>query len=201
MRTAAPLALAVLLFLALPAVVAGHAELLEMAPEDGATVQGSPAEISATFSEPLETDGSTFSIRNAAGERLAVGNIDPDDAKRLVIDPVPELGPGPYEIRWQAATDDGHIERDTWAFTVEAAAPTPTSTAAASAAPSQSATPSAIPVPTPSLTATPSGPIAPPEDPVGSTTDVVLPIIAGLAIVMGGAALLLSRRGRPPDGA
>ncbi len=201
-RSTAPIAFALLLVLLLPAVVAGHAELREMAPEDDATVQGTPAEISATFSEPLETDGSTFSIRDAAGERLAVGRIDPDDPTRLVIDPVPELGPGRYEIRWQAASADGHIERDTWSFTVEAATPTPAPTRDASVAPSQSGTPSASasPATTPSPTVTPSGPIAPPGDPAGSTTDVLLPIIAGLAIVIVGAALLLSRRGRPSDG-
>jgi hypothetical protein len=37
---------------------------------------------------------------------------------------------------------------------------------------------------------------------VESTADVFLPIMAGLAIVIIGAAVLLSRRGRrPPDGA
>ncbi len=190
------------MLLSFPTVVAGHAELLEMVPEDGATVQGTPAEISATFSEPLETDGSTFSIRDAAGERLAVGSIDPDDPTRLVIDPVPELAPGRYEIRWQAASADGHIERDTWSFTVEAATPTPAPTPDASVAPSQSGGPgaSASPAPTPSPTATPSGSLAPAGDPAGSTSDVLLPIIAGLAIVIVAAALLLSRRGRPSDG-
>jgi methionine-rich copper-binding protein CopC len=186
------------LLMLLPAFVAGHAELLETVPADGTTVDGSPAEISSTFSEPLETDGSTFSVRNVAGERLAVGRIDPDDRTRLVIEPVPELGPGTYEIRWQAATADGHIERDTWSFTVAAAAttPAPTPSVDASVAPSPGVSPSASPAVTPSLTATPSGPITPPEDPAGSTADVFLPIIAGLAIVILGAALLLSRRGR-----
>jgi len=108
------------------------------------------------------------------------------------------LAPGDYEMRWQAATDDGHIERDTWSFTVEAAAATPappSPSASASAEPSASDVPT--PEATPSVTVTPSGPITPPEDPAGSTADVFLPIFAGLAIVLIAAGVLLSRRSRP----
>jgi methionine-rich copper-binding protein CopC len=193
------LAAAVALVLLLPARAAAHAELLETTPADGETVAGTPEELSASFNEPLETEGSTFSIRNAAGERLAVGRIDPADRTRLVIDPVPELAPGTYEMRWQAATADGHIENDTWSFTVTAANPTPAPSASTPAAASASASTSPGPEPTPAVTVTPSGPITPPEDPVGTTADIFLPIIAGLAIVIIGAAVLLSRRGRPSD--
>jgi methionine-rich copper-binding protein CopC len=182
-----------------PATVAAHAELVEAVPADGATVEGTPEEISAEFTEPLETDGSTFSLRNAAGERLAVGRIDPDDATRLIIDPVPDLAPGGYEVRWRAASTDGHAENDTWTFTVMAA-PTPTPTsgstpgATASAEPTPSATPEPTPVPSPSASPAPT-------DPTGSGEgDVLLPIIAALAIVLVGAGVLLTRRGRPSGG-
>lgn len=188
-----------------PGTAFAHATLLEATPADGATVEGTPTEISAKFDEPLETDGSTFSVRNAAGERLAVGRIDPDDPTRLVIDPVPELAPGEYEVRWRAATADGHAENDTWSFTVTAitptkALPTPTS----SPEPSDAATPSAEPSPsaTPDGTPAPSPSASPgPSDPAGSGDgDVILPIIAALAIVLIAAGFLLSRRGRPSDG-
>lgn len=192
------------LLLLFPASVTAHAELLEATPADGATVEGTPEEISATFSEPLETDGSTFSLRNAAGERLAVGNIDPADRTRLIIDPVPTLAPGVYEVRWRAASADGHAENDTWTFTV--AAPIPTKalpTPASSAEPSEAATASAEPTPSasPEPTATPSpSASAGPSDPAGSSDgDVILPIIAALAIVLVAAGFLLSRRGRPSD--
>lgn len=187
-----------------PAIAAAHAELLEATPADGATVEGTPPEINARFTEPLETDGSTFSLRNAAGERLAIGRVDPDDPTRLVIDPVPTLQPGGYEVRWRAASADGHAESDTWTFTV--VAPTPTKalpTPTASAEPSEAATPSAEPSPSVAPDATPaSSPSASPApgDPAGaSDSDVILPIIAALAIVLIAAGFLLSRRGRPTD--
>lgn len=183
-----------------PASVGAHAELVEATPADGATVEGTLDEVSATFSEPLETDGSTFSLRNAAGERLAVGGIDPADRTRLVIDPVPELGPGTYEVRWRAACADGHAEQDTWSFTVTAA---PTPSPSPETTPASSANAEPTPSPTPGSTAATSPSASPgPSDPAGSSDgDVILPIIAALAIVLVAAGFLLSRRGRPADGA
>lgn len=188
------------LLLLFPARAAAHAVLLQATPADGETVEGTPAEISASFSEPLETDGSTFSLRNAAGERLAVGNIDPDDRTRLIIDPVPELAPGVYEVRWRAATADGHAENDTWSFTVTAVpGPSPRPEPTAGSTTSPAATPSA----SPDSTAIPSPSTSPaPSDPAGASDgDVILPIITALAIVLIAAGFLLSRRGRPTDGA
>jgi len=186
-----------------PAVVAAHAELIKATPEDGATVEGPPAEISAEFNEPL-VEGSAFTLRNAAGERLAVGRVDPDDETRMVIDPVPELAPGVYEVRWRAASADGHRENDTWSFTVTPAptpsptpAPTPTPGSTTSAEP----TPGATPEPSPTAASSPSASPGP-SDPTGASDgDVILPIIAALAIVLIAAGVLLSRRGRPSDGA
>lgn len=194
-------ALIAIFLLAAPVTVVAHAELQEVSPADAGSVTGTPAELTATFDEALE-DGSTLSIRDSAGNRLAVGAIDPSDAMRLVIADVPELAPGTYEMRWTASSDDGHIERGTWTFTV---------TAAASAEPSASASPSAAattttgetlpptPEATPVVTTTPSGPIEAPADPAASSGEIFLPIIATAAIVLIGGALLLSRRNRPSD--
>ena len=195
------IALTAAMLVLFPATAAAHAELTEATPADGATIEGTPEEVSAKFTEPLETDGSTFSIRDAAGERLAVGNIDPADRTRLIIDPVPELAPGVYEVRWRAASADGHAENDTWSFTVTAAptpSPTPASTPESTA--SDAPTPSATPEPSPSAAASPSASPGS-TDPAGSSDgDVILPIIAALAIVLVVAAVLLSRRGRASDG-
>jgi hypothetical protein len=126
--------------------------------------------------------------------------LDPADPARLVIDPVPELAPGTYEVRWTSVTDDGHVERDTWTFTVTAPptpspSPTPSSSAAPSATPEPPPTPS--PVPTPTVAPSPS---ADGGDPAGSGNDVILPIILGLALVGLVAGFLVTRRGRttPP---
>lgn len=179
-----------------PGVVVAHAELESTAPANGAKVVGTPDELSATFSEALAAE-STVSIRNAAGERLAVGGLDPADGKRLVIAPVPELAPGRYEMRWSAFSDDGHLEKGTWTFEVEAPSATPTPLPTPVATDSGSDTPTAVPTPSATPAGTPTRvPSADGGAPTSGSGDVVLPIIAALAIVAIGGVLLLGRRGR-----
>jgi methionine-rich copper-binding protein CopC len=196
-RCALVLVAAATLLLWAPGIAAAHAELEATVPADGATVVGTPDELSATFSEALGAE-STLSIRNAAGERLAVGGLDPADAARLLIAPVPELAPGAYEMRWTAFSADGDLVKGTWTFEVEAPpatptpAPTPVTTDSGSEPPTAAPTPSTTPAATPSPSATPDD-----GAPTSGSGDVILPIIAALAIVTIGGVLLLGRRGRP----
>lgn len=197
MATAAAVLVAAAAGLLLPTVALAHAELVTATPPDGATVVGTPPELAAAFTEPLLPD-STLSIRDAAGTRLAVGGPDPADDTRLAIDPVPELAPGTYEVRWSAFTADGHLERGTWTFTVETPPPTDP---AASAGSSPTPAASVSPIPSEPVAPSPStGPSATPAPSDPAATDgmaVLLPILAALAIVGVGAMLLLGRRGRP----
>jgi methionine-rich copper-binding protein CopC len=196
-RLAASITLAMAALSMLPTAATAHAELESTTPADGTTVLGTPPELSATFSEGLSAD-STLSIRTAAGERIAVGGPDGSDDTRLIIDPVPELAAGAYEMRWTAIGNDGHIERGTWMFTVASPPPTkvlPTATASASAA-----SPGATSSPGPSVAATPPGsPAASPspgaDDPTPTgLADVLVPIIAVLAIVLVALGYVQSRR-------
>lgn len=186
------LALLLLLLTAVP--VSADATLIEATPADGATVESTPGEIVATFDQELGADGSSIILRGPDGEDVAEGGLDPDEPTNLVIDDVPELAPGEYEVRWVAASTDGHLIRDTWSFTVTAApSPTPAPTAAASEGPSPSpssvASPSAA-TPAPST----SGAPAEPADPAGTTTDVLIPIVVLLALVGIGGTYFLRRR-------
>jgi copper resistance protein C len=193
----------------LPGAVLAHAELEGTTPADGSTVDRTPTDISALFSEALEVDGSGLSLRDPDGLEIASGGIDPEEPARLLITDVPELGPGEYEVRWTAASDDGHVERDTWTFTVTASptpspspspsttpvpSPTPGPSADSSATSSPSVSPVPTPVPTPSPA--PSASVPPDDGAAGSGSEVILPIIAGLAIVVVAGGFLLSRRGR-----
>jgi methionine-rich copper-binding protein CopC len=185
--------IAALMLLLLPATVFGHAELESTSPDDGEVLEGTPTEIVATFSEALE-DGSSLSLRDPAGDEVARAEPDPDDPTRMVIADVPELAPGEYTVRWTASSDDGHLERDTWSFTVAAPptpSPTPTPASSATAAPTMDPTP--FPTPRDTLAASPT---PDPNEGPASTTDVLIPIIAGLAIVAIAGGVLLSRRGR-----
>ena len=194
----AALFLAVFALLAMPALVAAHAELERSTPADGETVQGSPRVIRGFFTEEL-ADGSEMALLDAAGTTIATGTIDPANPTRMRIDP-PELEPGDYEVQWKTFADDGHLETGTFTFTVSApitpqpsAPPTPSSPV--SAAPSDSALPTASAVVAPSPT---EGEATPPANAAG-TSDVLFPIIAAVVIVAAlGGYLLMRRRPAQP---
>ena len=182
--------------LSLPTAVAAHAELQTATPKDGATVEGSPPVISGTYSEPMTKSGSSLVLLGPDGKQIATGGVDPANTKRMAIDPVPDLVPGSYTVKSTTkSAADGDIDRKEWSFTV-VPAPTPTPTLA----PSATAAPSASASATRPATAPPSPSPAPSAGGGGTSGgggDVVLPIIAALAIVAVGGALLLGRRGRP----
>jgi copper resistance protein C len=194
----AALLLALGAFMALPAVVAAHAEFERSTPEDGETVQGSPSVIRAFFSEEL-ADGSEMALLDEGGTTIATGTIDPANPTRMRIDP-PDLEPGDYEVQWKAFADDGHLETGTFTFTVSAAVTPPPSLSPLPSSP-VSAPPSASVEPTASTPTTPSpteGEPTPPANAAG-TNDVLLPIIAAVVIigVLGGYLLMRRQPARP----
>jgi copper resistance protein C len=180
--------------LILPTTVAAHAELQTATPKDGATVAGSPPEISGTYSEAMTTTGSSLVLLGPDGKQVATGGVDPANNKRMAIDPVPDLVPGMYTVKSTTkSAADGDIDRKEWSFTVvPAPTPTPTLAPSATAAPSVSAPPAST---SPTSNASPA-PSAAVDGTSSGGGDVVLPIVAALAIVAVGGALLLGRRGR-----
>lgn len=189
--------IAITALLLAPATVFADADLDVPTPADGATVERTPPVIEATFTQPVDPDGSSLQLRDAAGDLVAEGGVIDGDERRMSIDPVPELEPGAYEVRWttRSASDD-HVERGTWTFTVTAApTPEPTPESTRSAPPSAEPTATAEPTPEPTVGATPS-PSDGGGDPAASEGDVLLPIIAALAIVAIAGGVLLNRRGQ-----
>jgi copper resistance protein C len=198
-RHTAPLQAAVLVALllavALPSVVLGHAELEAIDPPDRGTVASSPTEIVGSFSENLDPARSSFRVVNAANVVVAEGGSVEADKKtmRLVLET--PLEAGMYTIRWTSfSTEDNEQDRGTTTFTVAVATPPPSSVpspeAASSAPPSDAASPSLatlIPVASPS---------APPSTPVASTSDALIPIVVALVAILGLGLWLLRGRSR-----
>jgi methionine-rich copper-binding protein CopC len=182
-----------------PAPVAAHAELLRPIPADGETVTEPVTVISGRYSENL-VRGSRLEIVAADGATIATGGIDPDNPRRMVARPEAPLFGGTFTVESTALSVDGHVERATWTFTVAVpATPAPTPTASVGASPSASpaGSPSASPTESPTVSPTPT---ASPSlgTPTSGTGDVLLPIIAALALVALGAGFLLNRgRARP----
>ena len=173
----------VLVALAAPAAVAAHAVLESTSPEAGSTVEVSPAEVSATFDDGLVASKSSIEVIAPDDSTVATGGVAADDPKTLVV-VVPSLAPGTYRVRWAAATDDGHLERGRFEFTV-AEAPSPEPTPEATVAPTASVSPSPAPVTTSPSTATPSASPTPGDSGGGSESIGQILVIAAAGIGLG----------------
>jgi copper resistance protein C len=185
------------LALAMPSAASAHAELVKATPPDGTTVTTPVSEVSATYSADLTQD-SRLGVLDQDGVRIAVGMVDPDDKRRMVATLDQAYVAGTLTVRSTAIADDGHVERTQWTFTIAVPA-TPTATPVCTdQCPGQSSTrPTASPTTSPSAVPTP--PASPASGPTSSGGgDVILPIIAALAIVATAGALLLGR-GRGPS--
>ena len=192
--------------LALPGSVLAHAELQRAIPADGETVTDPVTVVTGSYSQDLAAN-SKLLVKDASGATVATGSGDPGNVRRMIARPAPPLGDGAYEVQsTSVSADDGDIERVQWTFTVALAA---------SASPTEVASPSAEPTPicTDLCSGQPSGgepssasrasaspapsPSPAPGDSASDSSNVLLPIIAALAIVAIGAGYLLNRnRGR-----
>jgi copper resistance protein C len=191
---------AVCLMLLAAGVVSAHASLVLSEPPDGGSIV-TPATLTASFDEELDTGRSRIVVRDEAGEEVARGGVGSDPLVMTVS--LPALPPGTYVARWTAVTpNDQGVTRGTIRFTVEAPAPSPTPTlTAAAATPAPTATasraPAATPSPAPQAPATapaasPSPAPAEPAQETGTSDLLVALVLAG--ILLGGLALYLFRR-------
>ena len=112
----------ILVALAAPAAVLAHAMLESATPAVGSTVETSPPVVSATFDDDLEASKSSIEVVGPDGATIAKGGVLADDPKTLSVD-VPLLAAATYDVRWAAASEDGHIERGQYQFAVAARQP------------------------------------------------------------------------------
>ena len=190
-------AAAVIVALAAPAAVLGHAELDTITPANGSTVTSAPAEIVATFTEALDPSKSSIVVLNAAGAQIASGGqVDAADAKKMTL-ALAQLEVGTYEVRWTSASAvDGDLDRGTTGFTY-APAPSPSATAAAAASATPAASAAATPSPPAASSAAPS-PSGDGQPASTSTSDLLIPIVVAVILVAGLGYWLL--RGRSKSG-
>ena len=60
---------------------------------------------------------SSIEVVGPDGATIAKGGVLADDPKTLSVD-VPLLAAATYDVRWAAASEDGHLERGRYQFTV-----------------------------------------------------------------------------------
>jgi copper transport protein len=104
-------------------VVFAHANLERSEPAPNSVLPEPPQEIRLWFSEPLEAEFSSITIRDSAGNTLETpaSELDPNDSYQMVIRPG-DVADGIYTISWRAlSAADGHGTLGNFPITIGAA--------------------------------------------------------------------------------
>ncbi len=109
-------------FVLFPAAGAqAHDELLSHTPEDGATVETMPEELTLTFSNVPVALGSVVQIQDSSGTNWADGEVQITDTE--VSQPIKADAPaGEYSVVWRVVSSDAHPIEGNFSFTVESGA-------------------------------------------------------------------------------
>jgi methionine-rich copper-binding protein CopC len=99
--------------------VKAHALLDHAKPDVGSTVPSSPSEIALWFTHFLKPGHCTIQVRDAHGKEVDKKDSHCDDKDKMLLRvSVPKLSPGTYSVTWHVTSDDGHVTRGKFKFTI-----------------------------------------------------------------------------------
>lgn len=113
---------AVLAALALPASAFAHASLIKETPTFKQELTASPRQIVLEFDQTVDALPKAIEVLTPDGKNVA-GKPRAVTAQRELVAALPRLPKGPYTVRWQALSNDGHIVSGVYTFGVGVAAP------------------------------------------------------------------------------
>lgn len=114
--------LILLLLLTFPRKAAAHSELVDSDPADGIVLEESPTQITAWFSEELESNSSSLEVFDSQNQQVdnGDGGVDLNDLDHLtMVVSLPPLPAGEYTVRWTSVSvEDGDAEEGEFSFNV-----------------------------------------------------------------------------------
>ncbi len=175
------------------AAAQAHAALVSTTPQQGATLAAAPKQVVLTFSDPLDPKlvrvAFTGPQRPTAPEATTSGN-------RVQV-PLPDQGPGAYQLSYRVVSADGHPVSGRLRFTVASAGAgatpsgRPTSSGSGTSHSTATATGAAVGLAAGSDAASGSS---------GPNTAAVVGLVAAGAAVLVGLGVVLRRRARTRSG-
>ncbi|MBV8598567.1 MAG: copper resistance protein CopC [Actinobacteria bacterium] len=114
--------LVVLVALAAPASAWAHASLLKESPSFKQRLAVSPRQVVLQFDQTVDALPKAIQVLTLKGKNVA-GTPRAVSSARELVAPLPKLPKGPYTVRWQALSNDGHIVTGVYTFGVGVAAP------------------------------------------------------------------------------
>jgi len=155
-----------------PPIASAHSVLTGVEPADGSTVRTAPGSVALTFNEEINPGFATVTVMD--GERRNHAQGTPQVAGSKVTATVDTLPAGDYTVGYRVTSADGHVVQGSARFTVAGATAGATGSETSAPAAEQSAD----------------------EQDGGTDTGTVLLVLAGVAVLLMGGALLLLRRSR-----
>jgi methionine-rich copper-binding protein CopC len=111
--------LAIVITLTLGTALSAHMKFDKAAPAAKSTVTAPPTSIQVWFSEAPDLKVSKLELKGATPIKLSELHVmDKTSLMAMITDPMPD---GPYTVSWQAAGDDGHVQKGDFTFTVKRA--------------------------------------------------------------------------------
>ncbi|MFS8103284.1 copper resistance protein CopC [Lentzea alba] len=119
-RACITFALVLLPFLGGQGIAQAHAIVISTSPAGWEVLGTSPAEVSLTFSEPVELGLATVRILGPAGDTITTAApVHAVDRPEVLVVSVPRaLSDGSYTVNWQVTSADTHPVRGTFVFSV-----------------------------------------------------------------------------------
>jgi copper transport protein len=113
---------AMLVALVLPATAFAHASLKEEAPGFRQRLAVSPRQVLLQFDQSVDALPKAIVVLDTRGRNVA-GKPRAVPSRREIVVALPRLPKGPYTVRWQALSNDGHIVSGVYTFGVGVPAP------------------------------------------------------------------------------
>lgn len=98
-----------------------HATLVSTSPADGAIVPHAPAQVTATFDQPVGVSPTSLEVFAPNGSRADTGGARHGSTPaQVVIALKPGLSRGTYTVGWQVVSADSHHVQGAWTFSIGA---------------------------------------------------------------------------------
>ena len=115
--------------LAVPALATAHAPLTGSSPKAGDNLDTAPTNVTLTFKSELDPDGSSFTVSDPGGTKIATGSVDLTVADRNVMTADVSIAtPGVYTVSYVSKSIDGAVLNGTFSFGYKTDASIPAAT-------------------------------------------------------------------------
>jgi uncharacterized repeat protein (TIGR04052 family) len=103
-----------------PQVAAAHAKLVSAEPAPKSTITEPPKQLKLVFSEKLQL-GTSVTVLDASKQKVTLGESKIDaDGKTFIVGLPAKLASGGYTVQWRSLSEDGHTERGSYTFKLDA---------------------------------------------------------------------------------